>query len=253
MTVKHRIRADQLQVGAPLPIDVYDAENRLLLRRGNVIATESQLERLIAHGLFSDEPLPSRPRAAGEAGGGQVAGEADDALIDGPVARPAPKPTTRVSVYADVVAAARTLETLLYRPAANPGFAADIGELADTLRKACTPDPDAAIAHTLFAREVRYPIRHSINAAVVTALLLSRMNNDSARTQAAVCAALTMNLSVLAVQDVLYRQQNMTDEQRDAVTAHPLASAQKLAALDVADSVWLGPVEQHHEFIDGSG
>jgi len=41
-----------LQVGAPLPVDVFDTENRLLLRRGNIIATDHQLERLIAEGLF---------------------------------------------------------------------------------------------------------------------------------------------------------------------------------------------------------
>lgn len=253
MTVRHRIRADQLQVGAPLPVDVYDARNRLLLRRGNIIATDSQLERLIAHGLFSDEPLPSRPRAPGEAGANGASAGHDDALIDGAVARAATKPTTRVSVYAEVAAAARTLEAVLCAPAANPTFAADIGAVADTVRKACAPDPDAAIAHILFAREVRYPIRQSINVAIITALLLERMNNNSARTRSAVCAALTMNLSLLDVQDVLYRQQNMNDEQRSAVTAHPLASARQLAAIDVSDAAWLALVEQHHEFIDGSG
>jgi HD-GYP domain-containing protein (c-di-GMP phosphodiesterase class II) len=254
VAVKHRIRTDQLQVGAPLPVDVFDGENRLLLRRGNIIATESQLERLIEHGLFSDEPLPSRARAGGENNGtGGAAGSRDDPLIDGPMARAAPKLTSRVSVYAEVVHAAKTLEALVGAPESNPAFARDIGEVADKLRKACALDPDAALAHIMFSRDVRYPIRQSINAAVITALLLERLGNDSARTQAAVCAALTMNLSILGVQDVLYRQQNMTDEQRNAVSVHPTDAARRLAALGVTDTAWLKLVEQHHEFIDGSG
>lgn len=90
MTIKHRLRADQLQVGTPLPVDVYDAENRLLLRRGNVIATQSQLERLIESGMFSSQALPSR--------GGQAepakARASDDPFVDGPLMRPAVSPKT---------------------------------------------------------------------------------------------------------------------------------------------------------------
>jgi HD-GYP domain-containing protein (c-di-GMP phosphodiesterase class II) len=62
-----------------------------------------------------------------------------------------------------------------------------------------------------------------------------------------------MNLSLHEVQQVLYRQQQMDEAQRAAVAAHPQASAQRLAALGVADPLWLALVEQHHEFIDGSG
>jgi hypothetical protein len=253
--VRHRIRADQLQVLAPLPVDVYDAGNRLLLRRGNVIATEAQLERLIAEGLFSDEPLPSRPRAQGaqRAAGSTAASETEEMLVDGPIARSAAKPKLRVSVYAEVLAAAKSLEALLCAPESHSSFAGDINELAATLRKACALDPDAALAHIMFAREVGYPTRQAVNVAIVTALLLERGNNDSARTQAAVCAALTCNLTIQAVQDELYRQQQMTPEQRQAIGAHPEQCAQRLAELGVSNEPWLEIVRQHHEFIDGSG
>src|SRR5262245_54110068 len=146
---RHRIRADQLQIQAPLPVDVYDADNRLLLRRGNIIATDAQLERLIAEGLFSDQPLPTRPRAADATTPAPSDADAaeDEALVDGPIARSAAKPKLRISIYAEVVAAARSLEALLCAPETNPGFAGEIDQLADTLRKACALDPDAALAH----------------------------------------------------------------------------------------------------------
>ena len=254
MTTRHRIRAEQLQVGGPLPVDVYDADNRLLLRRGNVIATESQLERLIEYGMFSDEPLPvRRPAGADDAAAHSQAAAASDPLIDGPLRHHAPRPTAKVSVYAEVVATARTLEQLLCAPSANPDFVHDIAQLAAGLRRACTLDPDAALAHILFARDVRYPVRQAINVAIISALLLERLGHAPDRIHSAVAAALTMNLSMLDVQHVLYRQQTMDDAQRAAVAEHPLASRRALEALGVADALWLTVVEQHHEFIDGTG
>ena len=254
MTTRHRIRVNQLRVGAPLPVDIYDGNNRLLLRRGNIIATELQLERLIDEGLYSDQPLPSPARAEGhDASAGSTEPGDDDPFVDGALTRSPAKATARVSIYAEVAAAARTLETLLCAPEANPTFADDVADLANVLGRACRLDPDAALAYVMFAREVRYPIRQAISVAIISALLLTRMNNDGARTRAAVCAALTMNLSIQALQDVLYRQQAMTDAQHKEIHEHPLQSAAQLASLGVSDPVWLAIVEQHHEFIDGSG
>ena len=54
--------------------------------------------------------------------------------------------------------------------------------------------------------------------------LLERLGHAPDRIHSAVAAALTMNLSMLDVQHVLYRQQTMDDAQRAAVAEHPLAS-----------------------------
>jgi len=156
-------------------------------------------------------------------------------------------------VYAEAVAAARQLEALLCAPEANPDFVGEVGALAWTLCHVCELDPDAALAHIMFARDVRYPVRQPINVAILTALLLARSRNDLVRTQAAVCAALTMNLTIQSVQDSLYRQQTMDASQRQSIAAHPVECARLLAALGVHDPLWLTTVEQHHEFVDGSG
>ena len=131
MTVKHRLRADQLQVGAPLPVDIFDAENRLLLRRGNVIATESQLERLIESGLFSSQPIPARGAQPEKR---SKAADRDDPFVDGPVVRasaaPILKAARRVSVYSENVQAAHTLEGLLRAPDESEAFVGAIKTLA---------------------------------------------------------------------------------------------------------------------------
>ena len=250
MAVKHRLRAEQLQVGAPLPADVYDAENRLLLRRGNVIATASQLQRLIDSGLYSTEALPMRAEAQKA-----KANERDDPFVNGPLMRPsvsAAKPR-RLSVYSELTQIAHTLEALLKAPETKENFVADIWSMAQNVRQHCTTDADAALAHIHFAAEVCYPVRQANNVAIVTALLLERMKNDPVRSQSAVCAALTMNISICDLLQQLYQQQALNPEHQAALTQHPVTSARKLASIGVTDAVWLALVEQHHEFIDGTG
>lgn len=254
MKTRHRIRVDQLRIGAALPVDVYDGNNRLLLRRGHLLTTEHQLDRLIEEGLFSDQPLPAV--AAGQGDDTSHASHAapdDDPLVDGALPRGTAKATHRVSIYAEVANAAKTLEALLCAPEANPDFGADVVRVADVLCTACRLDPDAALGYTMLARDVRYPVRQSVNVAIVTALLLERMNHDPAHLRSGVCAALTMNLSIQPLQDLLYRQQAMTDAQRREMHVHPTQSAAQLAALGVQDPLWLAIVAQHHEFVDGSG
>ena len=43
---------EQLRVGVPLPWDVHDGAGQLLLRRGYVIERGSQLESLVARGMY---------------------------------------------------------------------------------------------------------------------------------------------------------------------------------------------------------
>src|SRR4051794_18722874 len=50
-----------LSVGRPVGFDVYDKHGRLLLRSGNIVASDAQLERLFDEGLYGDispEQLP---------------------------------------------------------------------------------------------------------------------------------------------------------------------------------------------------
>jgi hypothetical protein len=67
-------------------------------------------------------------------------------------------------------------------------------------------------------------------------------------TDAVIRAALTMNLSMSAVQDELAQQQEpITDEQRGQVEGHAERSAAMLAQGGVQDALWLEIVRHHHE------
>ena len=47
-----KLLAHHLNVGEPLPFDVLDVQSRLLLRKGSVVASDAQLERLLERGLY---------------------------------------------------------------------------------------------------------------------------------------------------------------------------------------------------------
>lgn len=240
-----RIRADQLQVGAAVPFDVYNSRGRLLLRRGHAVESELQLERLVQSGLYdatAGEAFPLRTHART----GRLVHEFDP--LPSQLAR------YRVSVFERLTDIAHDLDGLFTLKPPAAGFEGGIISAVAGIRECCALDSDAALAQMLLSDGLRYAVRHPTNVAVLTAILLGRLHRDPARTDSAVAAALTMNLSILDLQDTLYRQQEpITSEQREALKLHPGASVKALRNLGISDPLCLQAVEQHHEARDGSG
>ena len=77
------VRRTDIKIGSPLPYPVYDAMGRLLLKAGEVIETERQLNTLHELGLYLAERDISRtPRASSTEPSADASAEATDA--DGP-------------------------------------------------------------------------------------------------------------------------------------------------------------------------
>lgn len=51
------LRKSQIQAGVPLPMNVYDANSRLLLHRKNVLRTELRIKKLLNHGAYVDPSI----------------------------------------------------------------------------------------------------------------------------------------------------------------------------------------------------
>ena len=100
----------------------------------------------------------------------------------------------------------------------------------------------------------RYSTRRMVHGAILAELLLRESGEDDAQRRTAICAALSMNIAMLELQDELYLQATApSPEQREQVRCHPEAGVRRLQALDVSDARWLAIVGQHHETIDGKG
>jgi len=240
-----RIKVGELQVGTPLPFDVFDSENRLLLRRGNRISSESQLERLLREGIFHGRSSKSEAEQRDDESPATPLGSAQPASA-------APE----VSTFQMLDDCAGILDGLLQmRPDSDEGrFADRLEHLAARIQRLCRSDSDAALAYVLLGQAPNYAIRQQMNVAILSTLMLSRLTPESARAGIAVSAALTMNIGTLNLHEELYWVDRPLQEgQREALRRHPLVSVEVLSELGVTDRSWLQIVHQHHEALDGSG
>jgi len=241
---KHRLEASQLHVGAPLHFDVFDADGRLLLRRGNRISSELQLERLIQQGIFSS-----------------LASEGDGTgLESGPFAAETevrPRALHDASVFKTFDRCSRRLDELCNGPVTAGEamtFMTDVGILVENIQRACEYESDASLAYILLGSAASYPVRQQINVAILTALMLGRVAPASLREHSAMAATLTMNIGMFALQEELYcASVPLSETQRATLRQHPDSGAQLLRQRGVDDLAWLEIVTQHHEALDGSG
>jgi HD-GYP domain-containing protein (c-di-GMP phosphodiesterase class II) len=227
--------AADLAVGKPLPWDVFDAGGKLLLRKGYVIATQSQLERLLAAGMYLGEDIK----------------KSSSTLL----AYELPPEKERPSALKAILdARERCAEIAARCKTADFDLAAKVAECAALVVKACDINRDVAIAAILMRQEGSYAIRHQVDVATIALLVARDMNLSVHEQSAIVSAALTMNLSMIDVQDKLdCVQGELVPALRKVLLEHPRKTAELLRAQGIEDELWLGIVLQHHEREDGHG
>lgn len=221
----------QLRVGQPLPWNVRDGQGGLLLARGNLVVDEAMVESLLTRGAFVD--AEEAKAARGEAGH-----------------QPAEKLIGRWQLVLKKL-------SLALRTPQEAGFAQRIRECAQEIATLTRLEPDLAIAlvvHPELCSEFSYSIAHALHSAMTSCLLGQRQGWPDAEVQPLACAALTMNLSMLALQDRLAVQESPPNpQQRQIIRQHPAKSAAMLREAGVDDAEWLAIVEQHHEQAGGAG
>ncbi|HEY5762976.1 MAG TPA: HD domain-containing phosphohydrolase [Rhodocyclaceae bacterium] len=217
----------ELEIGVPLPYTVYDENHTLLLHKGAVLGTQRQLDALLERGLYRVD---------------DVGGVAEAPLPENPLVR--------------LDRLCRELNTLIAAPARAEGrFENGIVSIATRLGLLCDEYPDATLAGMLHDRQTRYAVRHMAHCAVVSHLLADAVGLVPSERLAVVCAALTMNLSIVNLQNELNGSvlRSVTENERQQILAHPERTVAALRSHGVADEPWLDYVLQHHEAYDGSG
>lgn len=229
-----KLRADQMQVGQPLAFDAFDDAGHLLLRKGFVIHDERQLASLIERGLYRDGNADPGPGSPGPQG-------------------PAASKHHRYSVFQLLTALMEPLDQLLSLPP-GPAFVASMQDMAAQLQRAVRLDTDAAIASILIQHVGRYSVRRMVHSAILCELMVVELGQTEQQRLALSCAALSMNIAMLELQDVLFAQPGPPSASQQAqVRLHPLQGVTMLRARGVTDEAWLSLVAQHHETIDGRG
>jgi HD-GYP domain-containing protein (c-di-GMP phosphodiesterase class II) len=229
------VRHADIQVARPLRWDVFDDRGVLLLRRGQVVANEAQLRRLIDTGVFAEVGALARTRA------------------DAPAAPGEPPPSAALLVLRARQKLALMLTNLdvLIRDAL---FVPQMTELVGLVDMACAAEPQVAQATILLRTDGRYAVRHMVNVAIVVRLVGHSLKLGHDAEQSLVAAALTMNLAQADFHDEMMRQNGpLTLDQRERLERHPAETVALLKQAGVTDVVWLRAVKEHHEHVDGSG
>jgi HD-GYP domain-containing protein (c-di-GMP phosphodiesterase class II) len=211
-------------LGQPLPWDLFDRYGVLLLARGATLSDPAQVARLNARKLFA---------------------KAED-LGDLEVSEML-SPFTALSEVA--VSLAR-----LFEAGEGQGVAPRVLRMADTVRAVIATDQDACLGWVALDRSASYCTRHSIAVALICELIANELGVSPVEHRSVLCAALTMNVGMRALQDRLtLRNGQLTQQERDAIAVHPELSRLWLKSRGVSDEIWLAAVGDHHELLDGRG
>lgn len=241
MDLMHLVRGN-LTVGQPTPWDVRDELGQLLLRRGQVVLSEKQIESLLGRNAtvlaVEFEEHANRPVHSPVLTGSTLHRPHGSSLFDHWFALAAQLKTVWATLhYADFL----------------PGIEALIKELMVLANKA----PDIGIY--LIVRQERidmvdYPYAHSIHTALVTTLMGRRLDWPAFEIESVAKAALTMNISIGDLQGRMAAQDfPMLGRQEMKIRRHPHESSALLAVAGVTDPLWLQTVREHHERPDGGG
>ena len=117
-------------------------------------------------------------------------------------------------------------------------------------------DPDVGL-YLLFQLATNSPVGYSASHALVCAVLCHIMAQElslpKAERDSLVRAALTMNVAMTALQDILATQvEKPSPLQQEAIRAHPVKGAMLLGNLGVTDDNWIEVVSIHHDDAEGA-
>lgn len=233
MNVIKLVRGD-IEVDVPTPWAVYDDTDCLLLKAGFIFKSPRKISELIERGVYRDRDAVA---------GNKVVFRKDEV-------EDTSSPFILVNEYAD-----RLGEILEHIEDGNRKTHDRVIKLAQHIMWLCDRDMEAALAIIhLPATHKKYCLYHSIHVAMLSSILAMRMNINNDHRLSMIAASLTANIAMRNLQELLQRQSlAISDEQREAINKHPLASSKILRAAGIVDETWLRVVEQHHEQIDGGG
>lgn len=235
-----RLPRAKVGIGQPLPWNVRDEQGLLLLSKGHVITSESQLEQLLTRGAFVDvEEIKASAREAAEAA------ETLNAVKLPP------------NLFARWDQTSEALKKLLGIGVRLPDFPEQLDEFARQLCELIDTNADVAIYRIVRqdnAKHFYYGYAHSVHTAILSVLMARYLKWEDGPMMSLVKAALTMNLSILDLQGQMAGQDGpMKDSQRASIQKHPAEAVELLEKAGVKDTDWLNAVAQHHERPDGTG
>jgi hypothetical protein len=220
-----------VKVGQALPFSISDPTGRLLLARGQIISSAEQFNGLLERGALVDTS------------------HLDDATQKIAAARPQELPALWDSSITQVGS--------MLRAGSPTEFPLALERASRPVMALIARDPDLAIFQVVRQDEgdiSHYASRHAVHTAIASTLAARRLGWGPEVERRVFRAALTMNVSMVELQNRLANQVSpLTALQREAIQQHPERSVQVLEQSGVTDRDWLQAVARHHEHESGKG
>jgi HD-GYP domain-containing protein (c-di-GMP phosphodiesterase class II) len=249
------VPVDLLEVGKPLPVDVWSANGQLLLRKGQPVVSEEHREKLHAHHA-SSTPADAQAwqRSYERMVHAMLIGGADVQAIS----RASMPSEIRASDYVvgeqlngGWLDLQEVLRGILYQGglAISPlERLVGIEKKALQLLQADADDSLFCLFQALADTTQGYCTSHALLCAVVCHMTARKLAIPEPQRAALVTAALLMNIGMARDQDSLARQNNaLTDWQRTLIQEHPQKSVAILQGFGIEDAEVLDIVRWHHE------
>jgi hypothetical protein len=137
----------------------------------------------------------------------------------------------------------------------DPDFVSNITKLAAEIDEVSGKATDASIFAMMQLGHMGCPVTHCMRTAFVGSLVARELGANEDERKVLVCAALTMNIAMLHLQEKLHHKQEgpLTDAQRALIKAHPIRGKEHLETCGVKNQDWLRAVAEHHEIAGGKG
>lgn len=227
MDAARPVREDDVEVGKPLPLPVYDRAGTLLMPQGAVVENEEQRRMLLRQGNLV--PLARRAPAAPAA------------------------PVTTIEAINQLHRDVAMLHRRLLSGAAA-GVQERVAQLVAGIETHLQRDPDATLAAMQLQLDPANHAARQTHAGIICVFSMRAMGMDPATKRALAGAALTYDLALGPLAARLNHQsERLSYTQLAQVRAHPEVAVRLLEAAGITDPVWLDAVLHHHERLDGSG
>lgn len=243
-----------LEIGKPLPVDVWSSTGNLLLRKGQPVVSEQHREKLHAHNASSTLADALAWQRSYERMVHIMLREGLDVQEISRASMPSEIRETDYVVGASVSGGWLDLQEVLRGILYQGGLAINpLRRLAGIEKKALDllqADPDDSLFclfQALADDSLGYCATHALLCAVVCNLTAQKIGIAPALAQSLFKSALTMNIGMARDQDSMARQNAApTDWQRTLIREHPEKSVEILAGFGVDDAEQLDIVRWHH-------
>ncbi len=254
------IDARDLTLDRALPFSLRDESGRLLLATGVTPSGEGQRAELLAQALFADEQECAQWRR-------RLAAAMDERLRQGAVlkevarARVGDPPAEAVAARSLSTAEAwfelrQRLDTVLRDVAPGTDWRARLFEVHARARLLAARRPDESLYHLVFETvnyHEKYSAHHALMCACIVEQAAAVLGWPQAQVDSLGRAALTMNVAMRALQDLLSTTDKpLSAEQRNEIETHAEVGAARLADAGLGDALALEVVALHHDAGDAA-